>query len=876
MYTISENLEYTSNEISADIFGLNFVITYDMEFLTPGPLLNLLGALQPENLRYPGGSITETMFSQVEYGSSNWSAQYFASTQNGLTNRESMENFIHLASEIGASIQLVLPTNIAFEQSAGQAIASGVYGERRQIDPRYFELVRDYVREFLDLSEEDGVEISRLELGNEFWGSGRMTASEYGFLAASLTEYLANHFPALDVVVQVSYSAGFFSPVQDSVVYLLESGDDFDVYFPWENLSQISGLVEYILPGQGSGVGQTQDIASQFRNNPIALEAIDGIVDHLYFRRGFDGIDNERDFALISIPQTFLDTSGLEEIDTYITEWSVRNTRGDYESEGTNHTGLQYASSTLEAFFELVQHDVTGANFWPTTFGNESIDRRVLIDTSEQDLTFGGEMFRLLSTNIVGTVPIFDYEIDNEIDIHGFSDSTKLVFFASERSGEQSNTKIDYGDFSFDGNTFVSITYLSGDGQAGIEIDSNPIILEVGGFMSNTSIVDLNLDPWSIAVVKVQDITSSADNLTGTPLNDHIAADAGNDVIEGLGGNDRLFGQFGNDTLDGGDGNDSLYGGWGNDLIFGGEGNDFIAGTFENNTLNGGAGSDTIVGGDGNNHIIAGSGSDDIALGIGANIVFGGDGDDQIRYSSSPIDWEEGFFSINLGLYAQTGIISIIPISGFSQNSNVIIGGEGHDILYLSDSRDAFFLDDHFSNFHTSIDLGVYDSYDLGIARFSGIEEIFGGAGDDIIDLTSERYLLEGERISISGGAGNDTIWGSDASETISGGEGDDFIFGGRGENLLIGGAGSDYFEFTIFNSQDRILDFNYTEGDRICVYGTGGSQDISFSWHDESIEVIVNFGSSTTHFSVSLSVSDENSAAPMSSEMLADILIFA
>lgn len=893
MYTIIDNTEYASNEISEDIFGLNFVANYDMEFLEEGPLLDLLGTLQPDNLRYPGGSITETMFSQVDYGDSDWAAQYFASTQDGISQRENMENFLHSAGKIGASVQFVLPTNIAFEQTAGQAIASGNYGERREIDSRYFELLRDYIQNSKKMAEENGVEINRLEIGNEFWGSGRMTASEYGYLAASVTEYLAIHFPNIDVIAQVSYIAGFFSPVEDSTVYLLENGEDYDVYFPWQDLSEIQGLEEYVLPAQGSGVGQTQDIASEFRDNSIALAALDGIVDHLYFRRGFDGIDNERNFGLISIPQTFLDTSGLDEIDTFITEWSVRNISGDRESDGTNHTGLQYASSTLEAFFELVQHGVTGANFWPTTFGNENIDRRVLIDTSEQDLTFGGEVFRLLSSNLVGTTPIFDFEVEAEIDIHGFSNPTELVFFASERSGEESNTILDYSNFSHEENSFISVTYLSSDDPTGVKVNSNPIITVVGGRMSNTSIVDLELDPWAIAVINIQNVTSSADNITGTQSNDHILADAGNDFVQGLDGNDLLRGEFGHDTLEGGSGNDSLYGGWGNDSIEGGGGNDLIAGTFGDNTLSGGAGNDTIIGsagnnsiiagdgdnlinsGDGDNRIMAGSGSDVFFLGAGANIIFAGDGNDVMTTSSNPAEWGTGFVAFNASLYSQTGVFQQVSIDGLVQHSDVIHGGGGYDILNLSDGNDAFFLDNHFSLFHSSIDREGYSGDDFGIARISGIEEILGGLGDDVIDLTSERYLLEGENIEISGGAGNDTIWGAGADETISGGEGNDHLFGGGGVDQLIGGAGSDVFEFSIFDSQDSILDFSQDEGDRIFVYGTEGSQDFSFSWNKSSIDVVVNFGSSVTNFSISLSTMDGSVALPISSEILSDILVF-
>ncbi|WP_298861541.1 hypothetical protein [uncultured Sulfitobacter sp.] len=869
MYIISDNVEYTANKISADLFGLNFVLSYDMEFLEVGPLLNLLGSLQPENLRYPGGSITETMFSQVEYDGINWAEQYFSSMQNDITQRENMNSFVQSAGDIGASIQLVLPTSIAFEQSAGQAIAMGNYGDRRKIDPQYFILLGDYIEEFLATSVENDVEITRVELGNEFWGSGRMTASEYGYLAAEVTEYLAKHFPDLEVIAQVSYIAGFFSPVEDSIVYLSKNGSNFDTYFPWQDLANIPDLVEYTLPGQGSGVGQTQDIASQFRDNPIALNALDGIVDHLYFRKGFAGIDTERNHGLIAIPKTFEDTSGLEEIDTFITEWSVRNISKDRESEGTNHTGLQYAGSTLEAFFELAQHNVKGANFWPTTFGNESIDRRVLIDTSEQDLTFGGEIFRLMATNLIGLFPKFDFEVEGEIDIHGFSNTDTLVLFVNERSGEQSSPKIDLSDFAFDGSAFINVTYLSGDGETGTEINSNPIISELDGFVLDTNVIDLNLDPWSIAMINIQDITSSNDRLNGTALNDRIEADAGNDLIYGNAGDDRLYGQFGDDTIDGGAGDDSLYGGWGDDSILGGSGDDFLAGTFGNNTLDGGEGNDVIVASDGNNLLRSGAGADIVTLGSGADIVYAGDGNDEIGMSTKFKFWEDGFGAYNIGTE------QFIPIQGFVQYSDVVYGGDDHDTLVLSEQQDAFFLDDDLSAFHSLIGIRNNDSEVSGVARFSGIEVIDAGAGNDIIDLTSERYQLNGEGLTISGGEGNDTIWGSNDDETISGGNGDDHLFGGAGADFLIGGAGSDIFEFSIFDSQDRISDFDYTDGDLIHIYGTSESVDLSLTWTTSLIEVTANFGSSVSYFSVELELAEMDLGVPITLDTLSDFIVF-
>ena len=74
-------------------------------------------------------------------------------------------------------------------------------------------------------------------------------------------------------------------------------------------------------------------------------------------------------------------------------------------------------------------------------------------------------------------------------------------------------------------------------------------------------------------------------------------------------------------------------------------------------------------------------------------------------------------------------------------------------------------------------------------ARVSTIR-IVGGAGDDTITVT----IPGNTRIKtvINGGAGNDTITGSDGSDTILGGPGNDSLNGGSGSDTLRGGTGAD------------------------------------------------------------------------------------
>ncbi len=105
-------------------------------------------------------------------------------------------------------------------------------------------------------------------------------------------------------------------------------------------------------------------------------------------------------------------------------------------------------------------------------------------------------------------------------------------------------------------------------------------------------------------------------------------------------------------------------------------------------------------------------------------------------------------------------------------------GGSGYDILHLTQSDDALFLDDQ-------------NLSDFGeIAKFSDIEEIRAGKGDDIVDMTSFNFIY-GD-IKILGDAGHDILWSSSGNDEIFGGSGDDNIQSALGNDELFGEEGDD------------------------------------------------------------------------------------
>jgi Ca2+-binding RTX toxin-like protein len=93
--------------------------------------------------------------------------------------------------------------------------------------------------------------------------------------------------------------------------------------------------------------------------------------------------------------------------------------------------------------------------------------------------------------------------------------------------------------------------------------------------------------------------------------------------------------------------------------------------------------------------------------------------------------------------------------------------------------------------------------------RLVNVTKVYGGEGNDLIDMTSDRFVHGGVTLAgengddvllgnagsdrLYGGAGADRIKGYGGNDYLSGEAGNDFLFGGRGNDKLNGGTGNDY-----------------------------------------------------------------------------------
>ena len=137
---------------------------------------------------------------------------------------------------------------------------------------------------------------------------------------------------------------------------------------------------------------------------------------------------------------------------------------------------------------------------------------------------------------------------------------------------------------------------------------------------------------------------------------------------------------------------------------------------------------------------------------------------------------------------------------------------------------DALFADDIYSA--SPNELGQK------MSRVARINEIRAGAGDDIVDMTSQRFDYFGDGLTVRGGDGDDVIWanrgdnllfGDAGNDRIVGASGNDVLAGGIGNDRMHGGGGDDIFTFCGDWGNDEIEQL--ADG-TVTLWFTSGSED--------------------------------------------------
>jgi Ca2+-binding RTX toxin-like protein len=302
----------------------------------------------------------------------------------------------------------------------------------------------------------------------------------------------------------------------------------------------------------------------------------------------------------------------------------------------------------------------------------------------------------------------------------------------------------------------------------------------------------------------------------GTTENLVVNANGGDDIItagNGLAGliNLTLDGGAGNDTITGGDGNDTLIGGDGNDLIIGGRGNDTAQlGTGDDTFVwNPGDGSDVANGQDGTDTLVfngsnanenisvsAKNGRVSLTRDVGA-VTMDLSSVEQIQLTA-----RGGTDNIVVGDLTGTGVTEVaidlsgVPGSGVGDGQADTVTANataGNDTISITNSANATVFVNGLPA-EVTID-GADPSLDTLVVNGLG--------GNDTVDASflSANWI----KLTIDGGAGNDTIIGSQGSDTLLGGDGNDVVTGGRGNDVALLGNGNDTFVWNPGDGSDIV-----------------------------------------------------------------------
>ena len=489
--------------VSNELFGGNLLSTRDS--LGDDSTFEVVAdQLDISEFRYPGGSLTENYF---DIGNPNADS---VTHTNGVdtVGLVPLSDFFFFLEKNGFSTTLVIPTRGYLSENRDQN------GHRFASIDR--EELQTFVRDVLD-GEYGHVSIDAFEIGNEYWGSGEMSAVEYGRVSKEvvsiISDSLQSHpdhetlFSTTDILVQMGTNYGEhslssdFEDVEDGAAQLDAFNEAYNTDFGNDFLYS-SGSVKWAHLANELIIREHEDAGT--------LEKIDGIVAHVY-SRGAD-LASSRYYALRTVEQTW--SERLEEVELHVTEWNQTN-RLDHDEE----FGLMQAHEMLNLMEAFVEFEVDAAHVWPL---QQNTANDLSGDVGQTDLTVAGEMFSLMSDCLIGTRPINlngnprqpEDEIETQsADIHGFYAEDRLVIVVASTRSEETDILLDLGELITDESSATAhiLGVVDGHNPTGSDAIAETNEVSQSSFYQE-QYVDLSLDPYEIAWIEVVNPTYT-DNL---------------------------------------------------------------------------------------------------------------------------------------------------------------------------------------------------------------------------------------------------------------------------------------------------------------------------------------------------------------------------
>lgn len=416
-----------------------------------------------------------------------------------------------------------------------------------------------------------------------------------------------------------------------------------------------------------------------------------------------------------------------------------------------------------------------------------------VIGTSGNDTLVGaagGSTFTIFDADLVEVNGNIFQSFENLLggggaDTFIFDDSTATPSLSGTISGGLGGDTVDFSPMS-SGQTIV----LSGLGSVdGFNGDASVM---TGGFQNIDSVIG----------------STAGDTFQGTNASATWTSGAGGSINYTT---TRTFNILGVNTLLGGSGIDTLLltGGATTVQTFdGGSGNDVLnaSGITTQITLLGGEGNDTLTGGSADDNLDGGNGTNQVnatfsgtmTLTDGSLARTGLDSDTLISITRASLSGGATADIINAvgftGFTTISGAAGNDTITGGSGSDSIdggadndsISGGNGSDTL-VGGTQGAGGSDTLFESVSGTLTVTATTMTGLGTDSYSGFERVSltGGAGADTINGSTATTPL-----ILVGGAGNDVLIGGTGNDTINGGDDSDLITGGLGNDALLGGEG--------------------------------------------------------------------------------------
>ena len=438
----------------------------------------------------------------------------------------------------------------------------------------------------------------------------------------------------------------------------------------------------------------------------------------------------------------------------------------------------------------------------------------------------------------------YDYYYPNNVTIDGGKGNDLI----RNNGGDNVIFKYSGGNDTIDGFNETSTLQISSGKISSVTTNGTDYFLKIGentlrlngvANLDKVNIVNSKGKAINFTVGDVSTITNKKNNrtLNGTSDRDKITNSSKKVLINGAGGDDTISNSGANSTLNGDSGADSINNSGSNVSINGGKDNDYIYNNASKVTIIGGTGDDDISNLSDNVSISSGKGNDFIGNQGVEKVSINAGADNDTIYNYSFYRWNEEtqegkhFIPDNVTINASDGNDYIKNEGG----SNVqILAGKGNDSIYneVSSAWNPGTQNTEVAN-PDNVTISGGDGNDV-IRNYGGAKvSISGGSGDDTIDSdysTADKVTLKGGDGSdtLYGSSGNDKLYGDAGNDSLHGGGGNDSLWGGSGDDTLYGGDGNDTFIYKPGEGTDFIYD--YTNGDMLKILKADGSTGGSFS----------------------------------------------